>query len=151
MKAVIERVKKAKLYSNGEFYSEIGKGLLVFLGVEKGDTALHAETLAKKIALMRIFEDEDGKMNISASDKGYEIMAVSNFTLAADIKKGNRPSFTLAEEPEAANNLYEHFCKVLSEFVTVKKGVFRTEMQIENVCDGPVTIVADTDLWVKNV
>ncbi|MEG1706440.1 MAG: D-aminoacyl-tRNA deacylase, partial [Clostridia bacterium] len=109
MKTVIQRVTHCKLVVLGQLISEIGNGLVVFFGVEKGDVKSSADYLADKISKMRIFADEQGKMNLSVIDKGYEIMAVSQFTLCADCKAGNRPSFIGAELPEDANAMYEYF------------------------------------------
>ena len=149
MKAVVERVKSAALKANGSPFSEIKSGLLVFVGIGKEDTIKEAELLAKKILQLRIFCDENDKMNLSAIDLNKQIMAVSNFTLFADTKKGNRPSFINAKEPDLAKKLYEHFCIELSKEVKVETGVFGADMEISNVCDGPVTIILDTDVWLK--
>ena len=144
MKAVVQRVKKTTLRVDGELISEIPFGLTVFLGVKVGDTEKEAAYIAKKIAGMRIFEDENGKMNLSVKDVGGEVLLVSQFTLYGDATKGNRPSFTLAERPEQAEALYEYAVKELSSYdVPVKKGVFGADMQIEQNNDGPVTILLE--------
>ena len=144
MKAVVQRVKKTALRVDGELVSEIPFGLTVFLGVKTGDTEKEAAYIAKKIAGMRIFEDENGKMNLSVQDVGGEVLLVSQFTLYGDATKGNRPSFTLAARPEIAEPLYEHTVKELASYgVTVKKGVFGADMQIEQNNDGPVTILLE--------
>ena len=144
MKAVVQRVKKTTLSVEGELISEIPFGLTVFLGVKVGDTEKEAAYLAKKIAGLRIFEDENGKMNLSVKDVGGEVLLVSQFTLYGDATKGNRPSFTLAERPEIAEPLYEFAVKELSSYgVTVKKGVFGADMKIEQYNDGPVTILLE--------
>ena len=144
MKAVVQRVKKTTLSVEGELISEIPFGLTVFLGVKVGDTEKEAAYLAKKIAGLRIFEDENGKMNLSVKDVGGEVLLVSQFTLYGDATKGNRPSFTLAERPEIAEPLYEYAVKELSSYgVTVKKGVFGADMKIEQYNDGPVTILLE--------
>ena len=144
MKAVVQRVKKTALRVDGELVSEIPFGLTVFLGVKTGDTEKEAAYIAKKIAGMRIFEDENGKMNLSVQDVGGEVLLVSQFTLYGDATKGNRPSFTLAARPEIAEPLYEYTVKELSSYgVTVKKGVFGADMQIEQNNDGPVTILLE--------
>ena len=144
MKAVVQRVKKTTLRVDGELISEIPFGLTVFLGVKTGDTEKEAAYIAKKIAGMRIFEDENGKMNLSVQDVGGEVLLVSQFTLYGDATKGNRPSFTLAARPEVAEPLYEYTIKELSSYgVTVKKGVFGADMQIEQNNDGPVTILLE--------
>ena len=144
MKAVVQRVKKTALRVDGELISEIPFGLTVFLGVKTGDTEKEAAYIAKKVAGLRIFEDENGKMNLSVKDVGGEVLLVSQFTLYGDATKGNRPSFTLAERPEIAEPLYEYAVKELSSYgVTVKKGVFGADMKIEQNNDGPVTILLE--------
>lgn len=149
MIAVVERVKGASLTADGVFTSKIDKGLLVFVGVYENDTEKQADILAAKIANLRIFEDENEKMNLSVKDIDGEVLAVSNFTLCADTKKGNRPSFINAKEPSSAKKLYEYFCEKLNREIPVKRGVFGADMQIENLCDGPVTIILNTDIWNK--
>ena len=142
MRAVVQRVKKTRLSVDGKLISEIPFGLTVFLGVTTGDTEKDASYLAKKIAALRVFEDENGKMNLSVQDVGGEVLLVSQFTLYGDCSKGNRPSFTLAARPELAKPLYEFAVKELQGYgVTVKKGVFGADMQIEQHNDGPVTIL----------
>ena len=144
MKAVVQRVKKTTLSVDGELVSEIPFGLTVFLGVKVGDSEKQAEYLAKKIAGLRIFEDENGKMNLSVKDVGGEVLMVSQFTLYGDASHGNRPSFTLAERPEKAQPLYDFAVNELSSYgVMVKKGVFGADMQIEQHNDGPVTILLE--------
>ena len=144
MKAVVQRVKKARLSVDGKLISEIPFGLVVFFGVKTGDTEKEADYLAKKIAALRIFEDENGKMNLSVKDVGGEILFVSQFTLYGDASKGNRPSFTLAERPERADALYQYAAQKLAEYeVPVKLGVFGADMQIEQQNDGPVTILLE--------
>jgi D-tyrosyl-tRNA(Tyr) deacylase len=144
MKAVAQRVKKTTLKVDGKLISEIPFGLTVFLGVKVGDTEKEAAYLAKKIAGLRVFEDENGKMNLSVKDVGGEVLLVSQFTLYGDTSHGNRPSFTLAERPERAQELYEYAVKELSAYgVVVKKGVFGADMQIEQHNDGPVTILME--------
>ena len=144
MKAVVQRVKKTELRVDGELISEIPFGFTVFLGVTTGDTEKEAAYLAKKIANLRIFEDENGKMNLSVQDVGGEVLLVSQFTLYGDASKGNRPSFTLAARPEIAQPLYEFALNELGRYgVTVKKGVFGADMQISQHNDGPVTILLE--------
>lgn len=144
MKAVAQRVKKTTLKVAGKLISEIPFGLTVFLGVKVGDTEKEAAYLAKKIAGLRVFEDENGKMNLSVKDVGGEVLLVSQFTLYGDTSRGNRPSFTLAERPERAQELYEYAVEELSNYgITVKKGVFGADMQIEQHNDGPVTILME--------
>ncbi|MBQ7913256.1 MAG: D-tyrosyl-tRNA(Tyr) deacylase [Clostridia bacterium] len=146
MKAVVQRVKQTRLSVDGKTVSEIPFGLTVFLGVKVGDTEKEAAYLAKKIAGLRVFEDENGKMNLSVKDVGGEVLLVSQFTLYGDASHGNRPSFTLAERPEKAEPLYEFAVKELSAYgVPVKKGVFGADMQIEQYNDGPVTILLDCE------
>ena len=145
MKAVVQRVKQTKLKVDGALVSEISFGLTVFLGVKSGDSEKDGAYLAKKIAALRIFEDENGKMNLSVKDVGGEVLLVSQFTLYGDASKGNRPSFSLAERPERANELYEFTVSELKNYgVTVKKGVFGADMQIEQMNDGPVTILLES-------
>lgn len=142
MKAVIQRVKHTSLKVDGELISEIPCGLAVYLGVKAGDVPAKAEAMAKKIAALRIFEDGNGKMNLSVADAGGEILLISQFTLYGDCSHGNRPSFTEAERPEAANALYELTARKLCENgMTVKTGVFGADMKIEQFNDGPVTII----------
>lgn len=144
MKAVVQRVKKTELRVDGELISEIPFGLTVFLGVTTGDTEKEAAYLAKKIANLRIFEDENGKMNLSVQDVGGEVLLVSQFTLYGDASKGNRPSFTLAARPEIAEPLYEFTVNEVGRYgITVKKGVFGADMQISQHNDGPVTILLE--------
>ncbi|MBQ8291482.1 MAG: D-tyrosyl-tRNA(Tyr) deacylase [Clostridia bacterium] len=144
MRAVAQRVKRTTLKVDGVLISEIPFGLVVFLGIKTEDTKAQAEYLAKKIANLRIFEDENGKMNLSVKDVGGEVLLVSQFTLYGDASHGNRPSFTLAEHPERAEPLYEYAVECLrGHGVTVKKGVFGADMQIEQHNDGPVTILLE--------
>lgn len=142
MKAVVQRVNKATLDCDGKRILEIEKGLVVYFGVACGDTPDKADYLAKKIANLRIFCDENGKMNLSALQLGYSILSVSQFTLLADVSHGNRPGFTDAEEPVKANELYCYFCDKLAEQgITVKRGVFGGDMTILQENYGPVTII----------
>lgn len=151
MKAVIQRVKRADVVVDGETIGEIGKGFLILLGVVEGDTEKEAEVLAAKTAKLRIFEDENEKMNLSLTDVDGEALVVSQFTLCADCKKGNRPSFTPSAAPDIANALYEKFSSLLSEngIKKVENGIFGADMQVSLVNDGPVTIILDTDIWRK--
>lgn len=144
MKAVVQRVKSAKLWCDGKLVSQIGKGLVVYFGVAVGDENEKADYLAKKIAALRVFEDENGKMNLSVKDVSGEILSVSQFTLLADVSHGNRPGFSGAEVPLKAEPVYNRFCeKLLSEGAPVKLGVFGGDMTIEQANDGPVTIIYD--------
>lgn len=151
MKAVIQRVKYASVTVDGELISKIGKGYLVLLGVMDDDTEDDAEILARKTATLRIFEDDNGKMNLDVNQVGGEILAVSQFTLCADVKKGNRPSFIRSGEPNRANELYEYYCNELlkSGVKNVGKGVFGADMKVELLNDGPVTILYDSEIWRK--
>lgn len=142
MRAVIQRVKKTSLSVDGALVSEIPFGLAVYLGVKVGDTEKNAQAMAKKIAALRIFEDGNGKMNLSVKEVGGEILLISQFTLLGDCSHGNRPSFIEAERPERANPLYEYTAKLLRESgLTVKQGVFGADMKIQQYNDGPVTII----------
>ena len=144
MRAVVQRVKKTELRVDGELVSEIPFGLTVFLGVTTGDTEKEGAYLAKKIAALRIFEDENGKMNLSVKDVGGEVLLVSQFTLYGDASHGNRPSFTLAARPEIAQPLYDFTADEVGKYgITVKKGVFGADMQISQHNDGPVTILLE--------
>lgn len=151
MRAVIQRVNKSSVSVDGEVKGSVGKGFNVLLGVMEGDTEVQAELLAAKVAKLRVFEDEAGKMNKSVTDINGEILVISQFTLCADIRKGNRPSFTDSAAPDEANRLYEYFCsKLLENGVSkVETGVFAADMKVEIENDGPVTIVMDTDIWSK--
>ena len=146
MRAVITRVASASVTVGGEERAKIGKGLLVLLGVLDTDTEADAEYLAQKTAQLRIFGDAEGKLNISCSQAGGEMLVVSNFTLYGDGRKGNRPSFIRAARPEKAEPLYEYFVSLLREQgYAVQTGVFGADMQVYSQNDGPVTILLDTD------
>ena len=149
MKAVIQRVIESSVSVDGKIVGSSGKGYMILVGVTKGDTEKHAELLARKTAALRVFEDENGKMNLSVLDIAGEILAISQFTLCADCKKGNRPSFTPSEEPEKAKALYNFYCEKLKEqgVKKVEKGIFGADMKVSLVNDGPVTICFDTDIW----
>ena len=146
MRIVLQRVKSANVAIEGSVVSEIEQGFLLLVGVGSDDTRDDASYLARKIAGMRIFSDENGKMNLSIDQVGGKILSVSQFTLFADTKKGNRPSFTGAASPEAANKLYEEFNEILrTEYgLIVETGEFAADMQVSLVTDGPVTILLDT-------
>ena len=148
MKAVVQRVTASSVSVDGEIVGKIDKGLNVLLGVEEDDTEKDAEVLAAKIAKMRIFEDENEKMNLSVLDVDGSVLVISQFTLCADIKKGNRPSFIPAAKPDKATALYEYFSSQLKEngVKKVENGVFGA-VEISN--DGPVTIIMDTAIWRK--
>ena len=151
MKAVIQRVSSASVTVDGNITGSISKGFLVLLGVMEGDTEREAALMASKIAKLRVFEDENEKMNLSVTDVDGEILSVSQFTLCADVKKGNRPSFTPSAKPDEANALYEKFnAFLLGEGVkNVEKGIFGADMKVSLLNDGPVTIIFDTDVWKK--
>ena len=146
MIAVIQRVNKASVTIKNDIHSEIGEGLLILLGVKQGDNEKDAELLAKKISNLRIFSDENGKMNLSAIDVKGEALVVSNFTLLANYKKGNRPDYMNGAKPDEANRLYEYFCSCIEGYLPTKKGVFGADMKIEIINDGPVTIVMDSEV-----
>ena len=142
MKIILQKVKKASVSVNNKVVGSIDKGYCLLVGVHKESTEEDAKYLAKKIAQARLFEDENDKLNLSLKDVGGSILSVSQFTLYADTKKGNRPSFTSAAGAEKANELYEKFNKFLrEEGVTVETGIFQTMMEVNIVNDGPVTIV----------
>ncbi len=149
MTAVIQRVLRCSLIADGEPFSDIERGLLILLGVREGDTDKDVEVLASKIDGMRIFTDENDKMNLSVNDIGGSVMVVSNFTLCADVRKGKRPSFTTAAAPEEANRFYEAFVERLSFSTPVRTGVFGADMQIELVNDGPITLVVNSEDLIK--
>ncbi len=146
MRALIQRVSRANVTIDGKIHGEIGRGLLVLLGICEGDTAAHAEYLADKCVGLRIFTDENDKMNLSLSDVDGGLLIVSQFTLYGDCRKGKRPSFINAARPETAIPLYEHFierCKQSGR--PVGTGAFGADMQVELVNDGPVTLWLDTE------
>lgn len=146
MRAVLQRVRSARVEVADEVVGEIGTGLLVLLGVARGDQASEARTLAKKTAELRIFEDDQGKMNRSLQEIGGAVLAVSQFTLLADCRKGRRPGFSAAAPPELANLLYQEYVTALRACgLTVATGIFQAEMQVHLVNDGPVTLVLDTE------
>lgn len=144
MKVVVQRVKNASVTINDELYSHIDAGMLVLFCAEKGDTEDKLNWMANKVLSLRFFEDENSKMNKSIKDINGDIMVVSQFTLAADCKKGTRPSFDNAENPDIAKNLYEKFINILKESdINVKTGFFGAMMQVSLVNDGPVTFVIE--------
>lgn len=149
MKAVIQRVKYANVKVDGEIIGSVGNGFLILLGVSEDDTKSDAEILAKKTANLRIFQDDEGKMNKSLLDLSYGALVISQFTLLADTKKGNRPSFIHAAKPELAIPLYEYFIEELKKngVSDVACGEFGADMKVEFLNDGPVTIIYDTNQW----
>jgi D-tyrosyl-tRNA(Tyr) deacylase len=145
MRLVIQRVDKASVSVNNQLISGIGSGLLVFLGVEKGDTTADADRMFEKTIHLRIFEDRDGKMNLSLLDVAGGMLVVSQFTLLGDCRKGRRPSFTGAEDPKPAKDIYRYFITRAAEQVAcVAGGEFQAMMKVEIVNDGPVTLLLDS-------
>jgi D-aminoacyl-tRNA deacylase len=145
MRALIQRVGQARVLIGEEVVGEIARGLLVFLGICHEDGEAEVTLLVRKVAGLRIFEDEQGKMNLSAADVGGSVLVVSQFTLYGDARKGRRPSFTQAARPEQAEPLYEQFCLGLAaEGLQVARGVFQAAMQVELINDGPVTLWLDS-------
>lgn len=146
MRAVLQRVKKASVKVSGETVGDIGQGMLILFGAEEGDTDFDFDYVLKKCAAMRIFSDENGKMNLSVRDIKGGLLCVSQFTLLADIRRGNRPSFTRAMEPAAAEEMYDSFCGALEKEtgIAVQKGVFGADMEVSLINDGPVTIIVDS-------
>lgn len=146
MRAVVQRVSRAEVRVGGEVVGKIGPGLAVLVGVGNGDNEAAAAELARKVAGLRVFEDADGKMNLSVAESGGEVLAVSQFTLFGDCRKGRRPSFVAAAPPEVAEPLYEVFVAKLREAgLTVATGRFRTTMEVDLVNAGPVTLLIDTE------
>ncbi|MDR1036036.1 MAG: D-tyrosyl-tRNA(Tyr) deacylase [Deltaproteobacteria bacterium] len=143
MKALIQRVTRARVTEGGEPLGAIAKGLLVFLGVAAADTEANAAKLAAKVVGLRLFDDKDGFMNLSAADVGAEMLVVSQFTLLADTRRGRRPSWSAAAPPEKAEALYELFASECARTLHVEKGRFRAMMEVELVNDGPVTLMVE--------
>lgn len=144
MKIVIQRVKKAKVEVDDVVVGKIGKGFMVLVGVTHADTKENAEYLAKKLCNMRVFNDENDKMNLALKDVGGELLLISQFTLYADTAKGNRPSFVDAAKPDIANELYEYFCTCCQNHgLNVQKGIFGADMAVSLINDGPVTIIME--------
>jgi D-tyrosyl-tRNA(Tyr) deacylase len=145
VRAVVQRVSEARVVVEGQTAGQIGQGLVVLLGVGKGDTLDDAAYLAQKIAGLRVFADAEGKMNLALSDVGGEVLAVSQFTLYGDTRKGNRPSFIEAAAPDEGKRLYERFCDLLTQQgIHVESGIFRAHMEVYLVNHGPVTIWLDS-------
>lgn len=144
MKVLVQRVTSAAVEVKQQIVGKIAKGFLLFIGVQKGDTPQQADYLAKKVANLRIFEDNDGKMNLSIQDVGGEILAISQFTLAGDTSRGNRPGFETAARPEEAKPLYEYFVQQLKGHnLKVETGIFQAEMLVSLVNDGPCTFILE--------
>lgn len=145
MRAVVQRVRHSHVNVDGTVVGEIGRGLLVLLGVEANDADSDLDYLANKIVSLRIFEDDQGKMNRSVADVGGQVLVVSQFTLLGDARKGNRPSFIRAADPEKGNELYQAFCQRIRERgIDVQTGRFQAHMEVELVNSGPVTILLDS-------
>ncbi len=146
MKAVIQRVRNAEVQVDGSTVGSISEGFLILLGVEQGDTEKDAEKLSAKIAVLRVFSDENDKMNLSVKEIDGEILVVSQFTLCAKCRKGRRPDFTSAARPETAEPLYEYFCDCLKTNGVrhIEKGIFGADMKVSLLNDGPVTILLDS-------
>ena len=144
MRALIQRVTSANVKVEGKIVGEIGRGFLIFLGIYEEDTEENIEKLTKKIVNLRIFNDENDKMNLSIKDVKGEILLISQFTLCADTRKGNRPSFISAKNPYEANKIYEKTIEsIKNENIVVEKGIFGADMKVELLNDGPVTILLD--------
>ena len=147
MRLVVQRVDNASVTIENELFSSIGQGYLILFGAEKGDTKQQADWLANKVSVLRCFSDENGKMNLSIKDIKGEILIVSQFTLAGDVKKGTRPSFDKAMPPAEANEMYEYFIsKIKEQNIPVKTGVFGAHMDVELLNNGPVTFVIDAPI-----
>ncbi len=145
MRAVVQRVLEASVTVDGERISQIGRGLLVLVGIEKGDTEQDVNYLATKTVGLRVFEDDNGLMNLSTQDSGLEILAVSQFTLLGDVRRGKRPSFTTASPPAEARELFARYCqRVKDAGIEVGQGRFQADMRVALVNDGPVTILLDS-------
>ena len=152
MKAVIQRVSSASVTVDGNIVGSCNEGYMILFGAAEGDTLADIEILAKKTVNLRIFRDENDKMNKSILDIDGEALVISQFTLCADVKKGNRPSFINAMQPDLASQYYDIFCEKLKELGVkrVEKGIFGADMKVSLVNNGPVTILFDTEIWRKN-
>lgn len=145
MRFLVQRVSKAKVVVDNEIVGKIEKGFMTLIGIKQGDTKKEADKLIKKMLKLRIFEDENGKMNLNIKQVDGKILAISQFTLYADTRKGNRPSFINAAKPEEAEELYEYIINELSKEINVEKGVFGAHMDVDFVNDGPVTILLEEE------
>jgi D-tyrosyl-tRNA(Tyr) deacylase len=143
MRAVIQRVQEARVAVEGKVVGQIKKGILVYLGVEKGDTEKEIEFMAEKILNLRIFGDRENRMNLSISEINGDILSISQFTLASYIKKGRRPDFTNAMEPNQAREFYELFNRILSRRIKTATGIFGAKMEVSSINDGPVTFIIE--------
>lgn len=145
MRAVVQRVKRAAVNVGGSTVGEIDGGLLVYAGVQEGDTREDIDYIAKKVANLRVFEDEDGKMNLDVTSAGAEVLVISQFTLLGDARKGRRPSFSSAEPPDSARRIYEELIAALSaKGLNVQQGEFQAHMEVDSVNDGPITLLLDS-------
>lgn len=145
MRAVVQRVTKSSVTVDGQITGATGEGLVVLIGVEEGDTDKDVRYIADKVSGLRIFEDENEKMNLSVKDVGGSILAISQFTLLGDVRKGKRPSFITAEDPEIANRLYQHVCEnIRNQGIKVETGIFQAHMLVKINNNGPVTILLDS-------
>ena len=150
MKVVLQRVLSGKVVVGGETVAEIGRGIVLLVGFEKGDIPSYLDKMADKVVNLRIFEDAEGKMNLSLKDIDGELLVVPNFTLAADCRKGRRPSFQSSENPEKAEKMFEEFVRKCEEFgVKVGKGIFGADMKVHIINDGPVTFVLSSKDFLK--
>lgn len=150
MRAVVQRVTGADVAIAGETVGAIERGFMVLVCAMRGDTEAEADLMAAKIAKLRVFRDAEGRMNLAIGDVGGAVLAISQFTLAADTSRGNRPGFSTAAEPDTGERLYDRFCASLrAQGLTVETGRFGAEMAVRLVNDGPVTIMLDTDTWRK--
>lgn len=149
MKALVQRVLSASVSVDGEVTGSCEKGYMILFCAMKGDSEEDIKLLARKTVNLRVLEDENGKMNLSILETGGEVLCISQFTLAADTHKGNRPSFINAMEPEVASEYYDRYCEELRKLgvKSVEKGVFGADMQVSLINDGPVTVMLDTDIW----
>jgi D-tyrosyl-tRNA(Tyr) deacylase len=147
MRAVVQRVRSARVLAGDRVVAEIGQGVLVLAGIRRSDGGGVAETMARKVVELLVFEDDQGKMNLSVADVGGSILCVSQFTLYGDVRRGRRPSFAEAATSEEAEPLYESFCEAIeAHSVSCRRGTFGAEMQVELVHDGPVTLILDSDI-----
>ena len=145
MRAVVQRVTESSVTVDGQITGATDEGLVVLIGVEKGDTDKDAGYIADKVSGLRIFEDENEKMNLSVKDVGGSILAISQFTLLGDVRKGKRPSFITAEDPEIANRLYQQVCEnIRNQGIKVETGIFQAHMLVKIINNGPVTILLDS-------